>query len=120
MTMPVLPGSFEFVRMLKSHGVQIGLVTSSDDKKLAHAFHELPFMEGLFNTIVSANRITRGKPDPMCYLLAAQDFNRKPEDCLVFEDSFAGICRSTEYDEPRHAIARESRLRNTEFGKSDV
>ena len=91
MPMPVLPGSFEFVRMLKSHGVQIGLVTSSDDNKLAHAFHELPFMEGLFDTIVSANRITRGKPDPMCYLLAAQDFNRKPEDCLVFEDSFAGI-----------------------------
>ena len=86
-----MPGSFEFVRMLKAHGVQIGLVTSSDDKKLAHAFHELPFMEGLFDTIVSANRITRGKPDPMCYRLAAQDLGRKPEDCLVFEDSFAGI-----------------------------
>lgn len=91
MPMPPMPGSFEFVRMLKAHGVQIGLVTSSDDKKLAHAFHELPFMEGLFDTIVSANRITRGKPDPMCYHLAAQDFKRKPEDCLVFEDSFAGI-----------------------------
>ena len=91
MPMPPMPGSFEFVRMLKAHGVQIGLVTSSDDKKLAHAFHELPFMEGLFDTIVSANRITRGKPDPMCYRLAAQDFKRKPEDCLVFEDSFAGI-----------------------------
>lgn len=91
MPMPPMPGSFEFVRMLKAHGVQIGLVTSSDDKKLAHAFHELPFMEGLFDTIVSANRITRGKPDPMCYRLAAQDFKRKLEDCLVFEDSFAGI-----------------------------
>ena len=91
MPMPPMPGSFEFVRMLKAHGVQIGLVTSSDDKKLAHAFHELPFMEGLFDTSVSANRITRGKPDPMCYRLAAQDFKRKPEDCLVFEDSFAGI-----------------------------
>lgn len=91
MPMPPMPGSFEFVRMLKAHGVQIGLVTSSDDKKLAHAFHELPFMKGLFDTIVSANRITRGKPDPMCYRLAAQDFKRKPEDCLVFEDSFAGI-----------------------------
>lgn len=91
MPMPPMPGSFEFVRMLKAQGVQIGLVTSSDDKKLAHAFHELPFMEGLFDTIVSANRITRGKPDPMCYRLAAQDLGRKPEDCLVFEDSFAGI-----------------------------
>ena len=91
MPMPSMPGSFEFVRMLKEHGVQIGLVTSSDDKKLAHAFHELPVMEGLFDTIVSANRITEGKPNPMCYRLAAQDLGRKPEECLVFEDSFAGI-----------------------------
>lgn len=91
MPMPPMPGSFEFVRMLKEHGVQIGLVTSSDDKKLAHAFHELPVMEGLFDTIVSANRITKGKPNPMCYRLAAQDLGRKPEECLVFEDSFAGI-----------------------------
>lgn len=91
MPMPPMPGSFEFVKLLKERGVQVGLVTSSDDRKLAHAFDELPVMKGLFDTIVSANRITKGKPDPMCYLLAAQDLGRRPEDCLVFEDSFAGI-----------------------------
>lgn len=91
MPMPALPGSFEFVRMLKAQGVQVGLVTSSDNAKLAHAFHEQPVMNGLFDTIVSADRITQGKPNPMCYLLAAEDLNRKPEECLVFEDSFTGI-----------------------------
>ena len=35
--------------------------------------------------------ITQGKPDPMCYLLAAKDLNVSPEDCIVFEDSFNGI-----------------------------
>ena len=45
----------------------------------------------LFDTIVSAERVEYGKPNPECYLLAAKDLNVKPENCIVFEDSFAGI-----------------------------
>jgi len=32
-----------------------------------------------------------GKPDPACYLAAAEKLNLIPEQCLVFEDSTAGI-----------------------------
>ncbi len=91
MPMPAIPGSFEFVKILKERGVQVGLVSSSDNAKLTHAFQEQPIMNGLFDTIVSADRIMKGKPDPMCYLLAARDLGRRLEECLVFEDSFAGI-----------------------------
>ena len=31
----------------------------------------------------------------MCYLLAASDLHVSPTDCLVFEDSFAGIQAGT-------------------------
>ena len=31
----------------------------------------------------------------MCYLLAAKDLNVSPADCIVFEDSFAGIQAGT-------------------------
>ena len=34
MPLPPMPGSIEFIRMLKEHGVQIGLVTSSDNAKV--------------------------------------------------------------------------------------
>ena len=47
-------------------------------------------LDNLFDTLVTADRITQGKPDPMCYLLAAKDLNVSPEDCIVFEDSFNG------------------------------
>ena len=50
----------------------------------------------MFDTIVTADRITKGKPDPMCYLLAANDLNVSPADCIVFEDSFAGIQAGTD------------------------
>lgn len=94
MPFPPVPGSIEFVRMLKENGVQVGLVTSSENKKMKRAFKEMN-LEGLFDTFVSENRITKGKPDPMCYLLAAEDLKRNPEDCIVFEDSFAGITAAT-------------------------
>jgi HAD superfamily hydrolase (TIGR01509 family) len=57
---------------------------------LESVFRRLPIKQ-YFDTIVSADRITKGKPDPMCYLLAAEDLNVSPENCYVFEDSFNGI-----------------------------
>jgi len=91
-TMPLPPfaGSVEFVRLLKSNGVKLALVTSSDNSKVNRGLRELD-LEGVFNVIVTADRITNGKPDPMCYLLAAKDLGEDPANCLVFEDSFAGI-----------------------------
>ncbi len=94
MPLPAMPGSVEFLHMLKGHDVRIGLVTSSDEVKTARVF-KLHSLDGLFDTVVTAGRITKGKPDPMCYLLAAKDLNVSPADCLVFEDSFAGIQAGT-------------------------
>lgn len=95
MPLPAMPGSMEFLHLLKEQGVQIGLVTSSDDLKVKRAF-KLHHLENMFDTIVTADRITKGKPDPMCYLLAANDLNVSPTDCIVFEDSFAGIQAGTD------------------------
>lgn len=90
MPFPPMPGSIEFLRTLKAQGVKTGLVTSSDDTKVKRAFGMLS-LENLFDTVVTADRITKGKPDPMCYRLAAADLKEDPAACLVFEDSFAGI-----------------------------
>ena len=90
--MDILPisGVMKFLDELKASSVKLGLVTSSCDEKLEYVFRELP-IKHYFDTIVSANRITEGKPAPMCYLLAAKDLNLSPENCVVFEDSFNGI-----------------------------
>ncbi len=85
-----IPGALEFIDKLKAAGIKIGLVTSSDDKKLKIVFNRLPIKE-LFDTIVSSDRITEGKPHPMCFLLGAKDLGALPDQCIVFEDSFQGI-----------------------------
>ncbi len=90
MPFPIVEGALEFMSLLKQKDIKVGLVTSSDNMKLARALRILHIAD-FFDTIVSADRITAGKPNPMCYRLAAQDLKSDPADCLVFEDSFAGI-----------------------------
>ena len=90
MTFDPIPGALEFLEEIKAAGLKVGLVTSSDDAKLKAVFQARNF-DGVFDTVVSADRITDGKPHPMCYLLAAQDLGITPENCVVFEDSFQGI-----------------------------
>ncbi|MDR3140153.1 MAG: HAD family phosphatase [Tannerellaceae bacterium] len=95
MPLPAMPGSMEFLHLLKKRRVTMGLVTSSDREKIERAI-ALYQLDRIFSAIVTSDRITKGKPDPMCYLLAASDLNVSPGDCLVFEDSFAGIQAATE------------------------
>ncbi|QSR85769.1 HAD family phosphatase [Methylacidimicrobium sp. B4] len=44
-----------------------------------------------FQAIVTAEDVTRGKPDPEVFLLAAKRLGASPERCVVFEDAPAGV-----------------------------
>ena len=66
--------------------------------------------------VVTSADVTRGKPDPMGYVMAARALGVDPSACLVFEDAHAGIAAGrasgaqvmqilgTEAPEAEHAI----------------
>ncbi|MBD8388487.1 HAD family phosphatase [Dysgonomonas sp. BGC7] len=89
MEFPLVDGVLNFISYLKENHYKIGLVTSSQELKMKRAL-EILNLDDTFDTIVTAARITQGKPNPMCYLLAAEDLGVPPSECLVFEDSFHG------------------------------
>jgi mannitol-1-/sugar-/sorbitol-6-phosphatase len=64
------------------------VVTSATEKlaraRLAYAGLTVP------EHIITADMVKNGKPDPEPYLKGAALLGRKPEDCLVIEDSSAG------------------------------
>jgi beta-phosphoglucomutase len=41
--------------------------------------------------VVDGTRITRSKPDPEVFLLAARELGTSPADCVVVEDADAGV-----------------------------
>lgn len=45
----------------------------------------------LFENVFSASQVARGKPAPDLFLFAADRMNTRPKDCLVIEDSPAGV-----------------------------
>lgn len=90
MDFPLVDGVMEYINYLKENNYKVGLVTSSQELKMKRALKLLDLSD-TFGTIVTAARIIDGKPNPMCYLLAAKDLNSAPDECIVFEDSFHGI-----------------------------
>ncbi|MET7984173.1 HAD-IA family hydrolase [Streptomyces sp. NPDC005281] len=82
-----IPGAPEFLASLA--GVPHALVTSADvalsNGRMAAAGLELPDVR------VTAESVGASKPDPEGFLKGAAELGIAPEDCVVFEDSGAGI-----------------------------
>ncbi|MEU9556764.1 HAD family hydrolase [Streptomyces fumanus] len=64
-------------------------VVTSATRRLAEA--RLAAVGILPKTLIAADDITRGKPDPEPYLLGARALGADPADCVVFEDAPAGL-----------------------------
>lgn len=86
-----LPGAKELLSTLKEQGIPAVLVTSSNEKKMAHLREELPEAESFFTDIVTGDRVSKSKPDPEGYLLGAELMECNPTRCVVFEDSLQGV-----------------------------
>ena len=91
MTYRWLPGAKEFVEWLIEQDIPRALVTSSDDEKMQHLREQLPELEKMMTSIVTADKITKSKPDPEGYLLGAKLIGIEPKHCVVFEDSLQGV-----------------------------
>ncbi|MFG1862458.1 HAD family hydrolase [Microbispora bryophytorum] len=85
-----VPGAAELVSRVAAHGAPLALVTSAQRWWAVERLTEIGVLE-VVRTIVSAEDVTVGKPDPSGYLLAAGLLDVDPATCVVFEDSLAGI-----------------------------
>lgn len=86
-----LPGAERLLRDIMKSPYKMALVTSSNDVKMAHLDEELPELRGMFDFIVTADLITKSKPDPEGYLLGAKGIGCDANRCVVFEDSLQGV-----------------------------
>ncbi|WOO36259.1 beta-phosphoglucomutase [Anaerocolumna sp. AGMB13020] len=84
----ILPGVTECLRMLKSNGNLIGIGSVS---KNAPLILEKTGLIKYIDKVSCGLDITRSKPDPEVFEVAANKLGLKYEDCLVVEDSLAGI-----------------------------
>ncbi|MDE6741928.1 MAG: HAD family phosphatase [Muribaculaceae bacterium] len=86
-----LPGATEFLDTLKDIGIPIALVTSSNELKMDHLWHDMPGFKDKFDVIITGDEVSNSKPDPEGYLAAAAALGVYPTRCAVFEDSLQGV-----------------------------
>ena len=66
------------------------VVSSSNRATVNHVVTSLK-LDDIVEVKVCAEDVTKSKPNPECFLKAAQELGLTPEECLVFEDSIAGL-----------------------------
>jgi len=84
----ILPGVSEIIDFLKENDIPIALGSAS---KNARNILEKVGLYQSFDAIVDGNDVSKAKPNPEVFLIAANQLNVMPENCVVFEDSVAGI-----------------------------
>ena len=84
----ILSGVKGFLISAKSKNHLIALYSASKNAK--HILNKLEIF-GFFDVIVDGNDVINSKPHPEGYIMAANLTNTLPENCVVFEDSTAGV-----------------------------
>ena len=83
--MPVI----EFVK--ENYGKVPMAIATGGSRHVAQKTIELLEIDQYFQTMVTADDVECGKPDPEVFLKAAKAINIAPEDCIAFEDAAPGI-----------------------------
>lgn len=87
-TSEILPDVPRILNYLKENNYPIALGSAS---KNAQPILEKVGLLHYFDAILDGNNVTKAKPDPEIFLLAAKALQVQPENCVVFEDAVAGI-----------------------------
>ena len=84
----VLPGVMDFCEFLRANGAKLAIGSSS---KNTPAILKGIGLDTYFDAVADGNQITKSKPDPEVFLLAAKLVDIDPADCMVVEDAEAGV-----------------------------
>ncbi len=83
-----LPGAVAFLQHAHAQGIKIALGSAS---KNAPMILDKMGLTPLFEAIIDGNNVINGKPHPEVFLKGAAALGLNPEECVVFEDSIAGV-----------------------------
>ncbi|MGB0891808.1 MAG: beta-phosphoglucomutase [Flavobacteriaceae bacterium] len=112
----ILPDVPRVLQFLKEKNITIALGSAS---KNAQPILEKVNLLHYFDTIIDGNNVTKAKPNPEVFLLAAKQIGVKPENCVVFEDAVAGIEAANAAEMISIGIGDEKVLSKAQFNFKD-
>jgi beta-phosphoglucomutase len=85
-----IDGLLAFIDDLKANGIKTGIATSAPVENLEMILSKLPLADKM-QSLLSSSDVIHHKPNPEVYLKSAANLGVLPENCVVFEDSHAGV-----------------------------
>lgn len=89
-TIEPVKGLVSFIEQLKARKIKIAVGSSGMRKNVDYVLEKCG-IANYIDAIACGDMVKKAKPDPEVFLLAASLLGLKPTECIVFEDSFAGI-----------------------------
>jgi len=84
----ILPDVPKVLNYLQKHKIPMALGSASKNARpILKKVGLIPY----FSAIVDGTQVTKAKPDPEVFMIAAREINVAPNNCVVFEDALAGI-----------------------------
>ena len=87
---PAMPGARELIDCLADEGFALAVGSSGPPENVAMVLERLG-VRARFQAVVTGMDVTRGKPDPQVFLLAAERLGVSSAVCVVVEDAPAGV-----------------------------
>lgn len=85
---PRYDSTIKLIDDLLAAGIKVAVISSS--KNCPHILKKIGLYDRL-NAVISGSDITKGKPDPQIFLMAAERVGTDPANCVVFEDAVLGV-----------------------------
>ncbi len=115
------PGVTELLQSLRKHRFKMAIASSTPMENIQLITGSLG-IDHYFQSIVTGQDVTEGKPSPQSFLLAAQRLGVKPENCVVIEDAVVGVaaakragmrCLAVTNTHPRQRLAEADLIVDT-------
>ncbi|MCI0491577.1 MAG: HAD family phosphatase [Planctomycetes bacterium] len=87
---PAMEGAAELIDSLATAGFLLAIGSSGPPENVELAIEHLDPL-GQITAVVTGNDVTRGKPDPQVFLIAAERLGVLPAMCVVVEDAAHGV-----------------------------
>ncbi len=84
------PGAIELIKSLAEAGFQQAIVSSAPIENI-RLITKVLGIKSYFKLVISGDDVTKGKPHPQAFLLAAGKLGIEPKNCVVMEDAITGV-----------------------------
>lgn len=85
-----VPGITVFLEKARKKGIKLAVGTSAPVENENFILERLGITK-YFEVVLNSSHVTHSKPHPEIYLKAIEKLDLKPTQCVVFEDSVAGV-----------------------------